>query len=194
MQPSAWYNNDPSAKPTLFKLLAADGFTIDTYEEGDSPWTLAFDRTSPGLFLLPTWRYPSLVHYKLAVHMNPRTLSDKAMNIHVLGTPTCHITTEISVTICHSCKYLDLLTSCNHSKLLIWVATKLSTTSGQADHLHIPTHDNTHHTNWRTPRCSSTRCWTTASFILQIALTPHHCPYYQNLVARNIGYASILGN
>lgn len=88
MQPSAWYNNDPSAKPTLFKLLAADGFTIDTYEEGHSPWTLAFDRTSPGLFLLPTWRYPSLVHYKLAVHMNPRTLSDKAMNIHVLGTPT----------------------------------------------------------------------------------------------------------
>lgn len=51
MQPSAWYNNDPSAKPTLFKLLAADGFTIDTY--GGRRLTLNI-----GIWQDFTWTFP----------------------------------------------------------------------------------------------------------------------------------------
>ncbi|CAE1261848.1 unnamed protein product [Acanthosepion pharaonis] len=51
-----------------------------------------------------------LAHYALAVHMNPRTLSDTTTNLRVLGTPTRQGSTGISVATCHGREYLDLLT------------------------------------------------------------------------------------
>lgn len=108
------YNNDPSAKPTLFKLLAANGFTIDTYGGKRLTMNIGMRQDFTWTFTIADMKIPILgadflAHYELAAHMNPRTLSDKTMNIHVLGTPTFHSTTEISVTMCHGCKYLDLL-------------------------------------------------------------------------------------
>ncbi|CAE1299287.1 unnamed protein product [Acanthosepion pharaonis] len=51
-----------------------------------------------------------LAHYALAVHMNPRTLSDTTTNLRVLGTLTRQGSTGISVATCHGGEYLDLLT------------------------------------------------------------------------------------
>ncbi|CAE1295811.1 unnamed protein product [Acanthosepion pharaonis] len=51
-----------------------------------------------------------LAHYALAVHMNPRTLSDTTTNLRVLGTPTRQGSKGISVATFHGREYLDLLT------------------------------------------------------------------------------------
>lgn len=100
--------NNPSSKLTLFKLQAANGSTIDTY--GGKALTLNIDmrRDFTWTFTVADVKISNLgadllAHYELAVYMNPRTLSNKTTNLHVLGTPTCHSTTGISAMVAGTC-------------------------------------------------------------------------------------------
>ncbi|CAE1315725.1 unnamed protein product [Acanthosepion pharaonis] len=107
--------NDHTAKPTLIKLRAANGSAIDTYGERTLTLNIGMRRDFTRTFTVANVKVPILgadflAHYALAVHMNPRTLSDTTTNLRVLGTPTRQGSTGISVATCHGREYLDLLT------------------------------------------------------------------------------------
>ncbi|CAE1230936.1 unnamed protein product [Acanthosepion pharaonis] len=84
--------NDHTAKPTLIKLRAANGSAIDTYGERTLTLNIGMRRDFTWTFTVANVKVPILgadflAHYALAVHMNPRTLSDTTTNLRVLGTP-----------------------------------------------------------------------------------------------------------
>ena len=108
------YKNEPSAKPSLFRLPATNGSPIETY--GNKSLTLNIDmrRDYTRSFIIAKVQMlilgaDFLTHYDLAVHMNFRTLSDNTTNIKTTGTRTHHNTTAISVATYHSREYLDIL-------------------------------------------------------------------------------------
>ncbi|CAE1275399.1 unnamed protein product [Acanthosepion pharaonis] len=105
----------PPARPTLVKLRAANGSAIDTYGERTLTLNIGMRRDFTWTFTVANVKVPILgadflAHYALAVHMNPRTLSDTTTNLRVLGTPLRQGSTGISVATCHGREYLDLLT------------------------------------------------------------------------------------
>ncbi|CAE1257231.1 Retrovirus-related Pol polyprotein from transposon opus [Acanthosepion pharaonis] len=82
--------NDHTAKPTLIKLRAANGSAIDTYEKRTLTLNISMRRDFTWTFTVANVKVPILgadflAHYALAVHMNPRTLSDTTTNLRVLG-------------------------------------------------------------------------------------------------------------
>ncbi|CAE1178149.1 unnamed protein product [Acanthosepion pharaonis] len=84
--------NDHTAKPTLIKLRAANGSAIDTYGERTLTLNIGMRRDFTWTFTVANVKLPILgadflAHYALAVHMNPRTLSDTTTNLRVLGAP-----------------------------------------------------------------------------------------------------------
>ena len=109
------YKNEPSAKPSLFRLQAANGSPIETY--GNKSLTLNIDMCCDYTwsFIIAKVQMPILgadflAHYDLAVHMNSRTLSDNTTNIKTTGTRTHHHnTTGISMATYNSREYLDIL-------------------------------------------------------------------------------------
>ena len=108
------YKNEPSAKPSLFRLQAANDSPIETY--GNKFLTLNIDmrRDYTWSFIIAKVQMPILgadflAHYDLAVHMNSRTLSDNTTKIKTTGTRTHHNTTAISVATYHCREYLDIL-------------------------------------------------------------------------------------
>ncbi|CAE1262213.1 unnamed protein product [Acanthosepion pharaonis] len=81
--------NDHTAKPTLIKLRAANGSAIDTYGERTLTLNIGMRRDFTWTFTVANVKVPILgadflAHYALAVHMNPRTLSDTTTNLRVL--------------------------------------------------------------------------------------------------------------
>ena len=117
------YKNEPSAKPSLFRLQAPNGLLIETY--GNKSLTLNIDmrRDYTRSFIMAKVQMPILgadflAHYDLAVHMNSRTLSDNTTNIKTTGTRTHHNTPGISVATYHSREYLDILNQYQYSDLL----------------------------------------------------------------------------
>ncbi|CAE1304047.1 unnamed protein product [Acanthosepion pharaonis] len=86
------YQNDHTAKPILLKLRTANGSAIDTYGERTLTLNIGMRRdftwTFTGANVKPILGADFLPHYALAVHMNPRTLSDTTTNPRVLDSPT----------------------------------------------------------------------------------------------------------
>ena len=94
------HTHEPSAKPTQFKLQAANGSTISTYGSKTVSLNLGMRRNFTWSFTLANVKLPILgadflAHFNLTVHMNPRALSDNKTNIHVTGTPSRHDTMGI---------------------------------------------------------------------------------------------------
>ena len=107
------HTTETSAKPSLFRLQAANCSTIETYGSKSLRLNIDIRRDYTGLFILANVKTPFIgadfrAHYDLARHMNSRTLSNNTTNISVTGIRTHH-NTGISVETCHSREYLDTL-------------------------------------------------------------------------------------